>query len=377
MPYRTNTFYTDPAIAQGVNNLAAALFGNPAQDAQLEYTLSQARNIQQKARLEREARDRVRAAADLFGRGDVTAGMSELVGTGDAAYLSNMGDAALAFRANTPETTDDEIRRAFIGAGKNPSQHFATTAARADEIADRDARASMAESEAVQRLRNRGSIEGLTAERVGAGEMSLDEAARLFDPLSVDQRIALEAPDAETAGRLRGYRDRSGGEDDPGIDWLEAQRRQALQDQLQTEALNQLIDMGLPVEGKSARTDLLPPGMLVEVAGEAWSNMLADLEANRQPAPAGVYVNQALSRRVGGLDYTDDNNWVPFFGEEELSVRPPVSSVPATPTQQQPATQAVPPPAQRVSGKVYDTPRGPMVWYVDPQTGESGWLPGS
>jgi hypothetical protein len=378
MPYRTNTFYSDPSIGRGVENLASALFGNPAEDAQIEQTLSRAKQIQQEIRLAREARDRSQSAADLFRSGDIMGGMAELLSTGQAGYAPHLGDVSLAFQANTPGATEDQIRRSYIGAGNSPPADFATTAGRADEIAGNDAAAALAQAEAVQKLKNLGTLQGVAANMVNSGQIPLDSAARTFDPYSVDERIAAEAPDAETAGRLRGYRDRGKGSGsgtaDGGINWLEAQRRQELQNKLQTEVINQLIDMGLPADKNGARTDLLPPGLLTDATNEAWTNFMADMQTNSQPAPVSAYVRDALSRRVSGMEYTDDNNVLPFFGSEELTVRPAAVAAPAQPQQSAPS---VPPPEQRVSGKVYNTPRGPMTWFVDPQTGQSGWLPGA
>lgn len=348
MPYRTNTYYTDPAIARGVENLASALFGNPAQDAQLEFTLSRAKQIQDEVRRDRDARQRADTAADLFAQGDIPGAMSALVGTADPRYLPGLGDAALAFRANAPGATDDQIRRAFIGAGHNPAEHFASTAGRADTIAARDAASAMEEALAVQGLRNEGAL----------GVQELRNAGALARAQLPDDD---DGPD--------------------GIDWLEAQRRQELQGALQSEALNQLIDMGLPATKDGVRTDLLPQGMLAEITNEAWTSLMADMQAKRPTAPIGTYARAAIAKRIGGLEYTDDDVPILGFGDERLTIRKPQGATTPTPStgpmnaNATPAT--VPPPAQRVPGQVYQTPKGPMVWIVDPQTGRSGWAPGA
>jgi hypothetical protein len=327
--FRPNTYASNPAVGQGIDNLAAGLFGDPTQEAALEQTLSRAQQIQQETRMARENRARAETAADLFKHGDVQSGMAMLMGTGDASFLPNLGSAALAFQANTPGATDDQIRRALIGSGVNPSENFASTSVRADEISARDAAEALRQAEAVQRLANEGK---------GAD----------------------------------------------GTDWLDATRRQDLQNQMQTELLNQLVDMGLPSSKDGVRTDLLPPGLMPEVMNEAWTNFTADTQPGRQPAPISTYINQALRRRIGSMSYTDDNSMIPFHGQEELTVKPPATAAdvmapaqaaPARPAAPAPAAAKVPPPEQRVSGQPYDTPRGRLIWFVDPKTRQAGWLP--
>lgn len=294
MPFTTNVYYSNPAIGRGVENLAAGLFGNPAQDASMELTLSRARQIQQDAQQARETRVALSQAADLFRAGDYSGGMGALLSSGDASYAPHLGSAALAFNANRPGATDDEIRRSFIGSGRNPSADFATTAGRADDIAARDAAAALRQATSVQGMQNAGALErarlqaanalerdrlaldnprtleALAAMRAQAGEIPLGDAARMFNPLSVDQRIASEAPSAEEAGILRGYRDNryqygvgdttaAGGEGGAGAPSMEDSQRRLWATTANDEINNALADMGVDagVMDRQTRQEIL------------------------------------------------------------------------------------------------------------------------
>jgi hypothetical protein len=320
MPFRPNTYQSDQAIGQGINNLAAAFFGDPNEEAQYEHTISRARQVQDQVQRDRENRLRTQSAADLFQQGDIKGAMASLVSTGEAAYLPSLGDASLAFVANTPGSSDDEVRRALIGSGTNPSENFAASSGRADDISARDAAEAMAQAMAVQNSKNQGK---------GAD----------------------------------------------GSDWLEATRRQKIQDELQTELINQLVDMGLPSSKDGVRTDLLPPGLMSEVLNEAWTGFSADMQPGRQPAPVGTYVNQALKRRVGNMNYTEDNHWLPGAGEEELTIGQPSTAAdvlgapgapPAAATPAQPAAKG-PPIGTRMDGHTFQggDPNDPKNWIRD------------
>lgn len=100
----------------------------------------------------------------------------------------------------------------------------------------------------------------------------------------------------------------------------------------------------------------------------AATQLATDPESDYYQDPVGA-LDEAISKATGGKGISKDRKKLPgdwFIGTKVLTTgKPPAAG--AT-TVQQPAA-AVPAPAQRVKGQVYQTPRGPMKW-----TG-TGWVP--
>jgi hypothetical protein len=108
-------------------------------------------------------------------------------------------------------------------------------------------------------------------------------------------------------------------------------------------------------------------GTQAEDVDPATMSYLTDLASRyyRESRNAGEAAARAIRETV--LETEEVGKWNPFV-ENRTVVRMPAAPQPGAGTAVA-APPNIPPPAQRIRGKIYQTPRGPMVW-----TG-TGWVP--
>ena len=146
--------------------LVGALYGDPAKAAALESDRASAGLNLEKTRGERMKNDSLNpdylAESLRLARGDdPAAGLGRIGATGlDPRHYLTAFNAQLATGEGVGEIDADRFgRAAVLSAGSSPSENFAATSSRADQISSRDAGEAMSQALATQKLRNQGDID--------------------------------------------------------------------------------------------------------------------------------------------------------------------------------------------------------------------------
>lgn len=135
MPYYSQG--ADPAIAQGINNLAGALFPSGGQRAQMDYMMAQA----SEANARRTRADHAFRAAQTLGDAvasgeDPRQVAAHMLRTGDPDMIKQLGPTLRSIVSLNPGLDEATARRFQFGAGDNPGTDFALTTGRADQLLD-------------------------------------------------------------------------------------------------------------------------------------------------------------------------------------------------------------------------------------------------
>lgn len=396
MPYRSNPHYSDPTWGRATENLVSGLFGNPAQEAQFESQLTQARLGQQQGRRNEEV-------WEAFGDTDIINDAPGFVQTVGQFFgpdqVQHTGDLLLAAAGVDDSSTDDQVRRRFIGAGNAPGADFAASGAEADHISARNAEEAFREmlmreqhagrrqnsvnttalererlnqtgqTEREQlRLNNPRDLEAALAKAVLGGDMPLGDAYRIYDP-NVERNIAGSDLSLDDQARLVNNRGFTGDEFGPnrggtftGESGSGGGRGEpSIGDRISFgDAIDGVVGVAVPGFNPEDRSTDLPPQDRLDLesrAAEIWR------ESGQTISPAEA-VNQALAE-FGGIEFADPgrDGW---FSSSEPS-NPRLVRPGGNQGQQQQPVQP-PPMHERRVGQIYDTPRGPMMW-----AGE-GWI---
>lgn len=336
MPRGINPYYADAgsydAIGQGVNNLASLFLQTPdaARGAQADALAWRARESREGVRDAQRARAGQHELADIFENYtpetyDPRAVMGAALRNNVYKDPSALGNLFLAAAGNLPGMTDDQRVGAMVGTGRPLSSTSSVSREHQTALLDNAARREIE-----------------VAQAKGAGR-----------PLSRDELVADTAvrEGAEAAARLRERLYGGRGSDTNPL--LDATRRADLERDVDETITIYAEDMGLePSQVTPAtRTRLLGEAMERVLGGQTPRNAVGDLFTQ-------------LNARAEGTGL--------FDGDPRLAIDERTDPHRTASTQ---GAGGVPAPDQREPGKIYQTPRGPMIWTVDPATGESGWLP--
>lgn len=97
----------------------------------------------------------------------------------------SMGDAGLAYMANAPGATDDQVLRAFVGAGNQVDENNAFSIEGQDRVHERNAASALAE--AVAKIAATPLTYSQQQAQILAGQPEDVQVATLFDPHNVTQ----------------------------------------------------------------------------------------------------------------------------------------------------------------------------------------------
>lgn len=231
------------------------------------------------------------------------------------------------YMATSQTGSEDMLRRQMPSLGMAPNQNTAITTGRADSIADMLTDRAIAQQEAASR-----------------GAMARDGAKpiEVYDESSPTGYVYM--PTAEAAGR-GAYAPAPGGGRGGGTP-LDVGPNDI-------NNFGEMIDYRARTEsGEDLPLDPMLEQRIIDRATQIY----------QQTRNAGPAFNQAWEEVVGGRGLEPQGGdpgrwWMPFDSKPDTRLGVPTPD---------PAQQ---PPAQRVRGQVYDTPRGPMTW-----TG-TGWVP--
>lgn len=338
---QSNPYYVAPsgnldAIGQGATNLASVFMNTPnsADRAKSEALAWQARGSRQDQQFAQEDREEMQRMANLFELHDpATYDPRQVMATGLRGNM-DQGDLAQLFltaTGNLPGMTEEQRTGALVGSGRTLGPDQAVS------------------MEHQGRLRE---------------ENRAADAADQTSQLSRDQALASifteQGPEAAEVAREAMYGPPAAGKQpDP---WLEAKRRADVESAVLGE-----IDY-LPTKMGGAGDAEVPQEVYDYILPRAME-LVAEGDT---PAAAVSRVSQKMNLNL-------DRNWMIPFQKDRIEYQVPSQrDTPAQPRQPAPSqgTQptGLPAPDARVPGQVYDTPRGPMIWVVQPD-GQSGWMP--
>lgn len=140
MPMSRSPYYNSSAYASAGQNIADAMFPDPARQASAELALTRAADIQRKAEVDRQTRAALGSAADAVSGGDVTALINAAMQTGSPEFMRLLPALSLSTAAHNPEADTDMLARYRAGAGYDVGPDFSPTAERADAVATRNER---------------------------------------------------------------------------------------------------------------------------------------------------------------------------------------------------------------------------------------------
>jgi len=158
MPYRTYQAHPDPSWSAGANNLAQALFPDPARAQAYQNSLLSSTKASQEIEAQRRGLSLQDSLMDAVRGNNPREMMALSAGLGhnhmNAAPGFNLGMAAL------PDSgvDDDGLIRALVGAGKMPGPDTSVSLAGQDRISGRNADEAYRQAMDVQGLRNQGSM---------------------------------------------------------------------------------------------------------------------------------------------------------------------------------------------------------------------------
>lgn len=400
------SYYPATPIAASIQRLGHAYLASrksPEEVARLEaeagLRAAQTRDAEAQAKLNELKYTGLQGAAGAITPNMDPAGLAVLgqnmARSGD---LSNLGNVLLAALSINPNATPDALIRARTGAGLVTKPGEGVTAAdraqegqtqqgyamekTAAEQAGQNARQGMADAGALERTMRQiaAQVNIADADRAAraAAPVAVSSGASLMTPLGRVIQTAPVAPSADVARPVTlsaGQELRSAtGEllatntnpatsgaplDVTADDWGD----------IEWAALTSIP--GAVVEGPEGDPTMSPDLMAtLDPARLAAARQVGSqtYQASRNAAAAQQAFLQALGIAPGTTFQPAQDGW---FSDTPAQMAGPTAAAPAAPAPgpAAPSPATVPPPAQRVVGRIYDTPRGPMAW-----TG-TGWLP--
>jgi len=330
MARRQNPYYTAPsgnydAIGQGVTNLASVFMNTPnaadtAKSEALAWQARGARQEQEQAGLDRQERGRL---ANLFELHDPeTYDPRQVMATGIRSGLDGdeLANLFLTSAGNLEGMSDAQRAGALVGTGR-----------------------TLGENDAV-------SLDHQT-------QLRRDNQAADVSELNRDGLIAnifqTEGPEAAARARDSMYSQPQPRQDQ---NWLNMSRKAEIEKALAGEISALPMDLGLE-DGTP-----VPP----ELRGYITQNAMNLVETQGlAPRTAVAQVLSQVNARAEGTSW--------FDGDPRVEYALPDARRPGPGNGESPV--GLPSVGERVPGKVYDTPRGPMQWVDDPTSGQTGWLP--
>ena len=257
----------------------------------------------------------------------------------------NIGSLYRMFLANTPGTSDADVGRAVVGSGDEIGVNDAVSLADRNGVAGRNAASSAAEAMKVEgvhsRDRRRGQDINSSDRRFGVNVSSADRLA-LGEIASNDRQRGQDMTAEAAAARIAA-----------------------------TAAKPGSIQKVSPTDYNNFKKMLLSStGMQFEPEAEAAIvDRASEIFQENKNAPNAM--QQALAEFKDKMERTDSAWW--GLSEKKMGLKSPVAGAVTggeTPRPEEPSPAAgVPPVESRVPNKVYQTPKGPMMW-----TG-TGWVP--
>ena len=191
---RPNPFQTDPVWAQATDNLAQIIQGNPAEQAQIEAGLTQARSQQQQDRFARQNRQHMSEAADALDTGDMQGFITNATRTNNPDMLQRVPETLQAHGGVSLADgvfNEDQMMALMAGAGNAGDPDTALSMDHQNQISGRNAGEdrALARTEARADMMNPTDMEGVAARGTATGDMGIDEAVLA---LGADDRALAE-----------------------------------------------------------------------------------------------------------------------------------------------------------------------------------------
>lgn len=330
---RNNPYYVAPsgnydAIGQGITNLASVFMNTPsaADTAKTEALAWQARGAKQDQEFAAADREEMGRMANLFEMYDEqTYDPRQVLATGLRAGM-DQGDLAQLFLTSAGNLGMSDERRAggMVGTGRALGPNDAMSVAHQTRLRDENTQADLA-------AQGRDSVVANAFLEGGA--------------------------EAATAARDAMYFPSGGPK--PLDPWTQAAKRAELEAAVVAE-----LDY-IPKKLGGPDTDAEMPA---EVYDYILPRAMELVMQGYTPASAVTMVSRDMNLAVDR-----DRGLIPFDRDDfEYTIPSRQTRAPTAPAA--PAPLSVPPAEQRVPGQVYNTPKGPMVWVVQPD-GQSGWAP--
>lgn len=387
-----NPFFTDPGLAQGFSSLAAAFMPNPNTEAQIanaRFAGARTAQIERGLTAAQTASDRLRTAPNAD-PSTIAPLFADILASADPALIQQLPAFMRGF-GGAIGASPERVAQLFVGAGgdyANTQPGFERT----DQTRRRGQDVSAGATLGAARIGADASRDVANINQAGQ-DRRFTTTARPGDIVTLPENSPIARPGQQGPVTLRGderpqtldqaraaqvapFLNPPAGED-PAV---ATRRRELLNPQI-VSAETRVAGANAPgVNGADVRAindqivAQLEDGTALDTAAAAFVRNRA-AELMQQPGPTRdnipLAVRAALEEfRAAGPPRTDSR--LNPFSNRTYGV--PQRTAPAAPTAPPPpaprdGAAAVPPPAQRQVNRIYDTPRGPMVW-----TG-TGWVP--
>lgn len=382
MPFDPNRYYqtpnADPGYGQAAATLASVFAPDPAAQARLQAMLIESKLNGEKITDTQNRRTYMNASADKYGQGDVQGAMAEAFRSGDADLIKNLPGFTTGFYASGDPAGVDQQRLSnmVVGSGgqyqdSQLGQEFLETGTNSRNAADNSrALQQTGMTAAASRYGHDQDLAGAryTADQRLVGDLALPGLKAAAEAKSPSPPSTIEAALVRMANPDGSIALPGGQTTDLGslFNTKEANAQRAPKDPLQ-----QAVARDKLAGSASSLLDAATADFPLDPAVRA---QIIDAAVRAVESGQAASIEQAIAAQ-GSLQQTGNWGTAPNQTVLQPPALPPIQTPgpkPGATMTAQPGVQLpadIPPPAQREVGKVYQTPKGPMIWQG------AGWTP--